>query len=133
MAEGLLRARAGDRYEVFSAGLDPTSVHPLAIQVMNEMNIDISHHRSKSAKEFLSKIPFSAVIFVCQQAEDHCPRFYPPLIPLCWPVEDPAACQGSAEERLKKFREVRDLIDSRIRDWLAERTQSLSMASIDHT
>lgn len=120
MAEGLLRNRSEGQYEALSAGLEPTSVHPLAVRVMGEIGIDISNQRSKSVKEYLGKVPLAAVVFVCQQAEDRCPRLYPPLVPLCWPVEDPAAFQGSEQERLDKFRDVRDQLDKKIRNWLAQ-------------
>ncbi len=120
MAEALLRKHGGDGYEARSAGLEPTTVHPLAIRVMNEIGIDISGQRSKSVKEYLSRIPVGHVIFVCQRAEKNCPYLYPPQVPESWPFEDPAAAEGSEEERLQKFREARDQIDQRIRSWLAE-------------
>jgi len=119
MAEGLLRKYAGDRYEALSAGLEPTTVHPLAIRAMSEAGIDISSQRSKSVKEYLGKKPLGHLIFVCARAEKNCPYLYPPLAPESWPFEDPAAWQGSEEERLDKFRQVRDQIESRIKAWLA--------------
>jgi arsenate reductase len=119
MAEALLRKHAGDRYEALSAGMEPTTVHPLAVRAMNEVGIDISGQRSKSVKEYLGKIPFGHVIFVCARAEKNCPYLYPPLVPKSWPFEDPAACQGTEEECLEKFRLVRDEIAIRIEAWLA--------------
>ncbi len=121
MAEGLLRKHAGDRYEALSAGLEPTTVHPLAIRAMNEVGIDISGQRSKSVKEYLGKIALGHVIFVCARAEKNCPYLYPPLVPESWPFEDPAACQGTEEERLERFRQVRDQIEARIKAWLVAR------------
>jgi len=119
MAEALLRKHAGDRYEALSAGMEPTTVHPLAVRAMNEVGIDISGQRSKSVKEYLGKIPFGHVIFVCARAEKNCPYLYPPLVPKSWPFEDPAACQGTEEECLEKFRQVRDEIAAHIEAWLA--------------
>jgi len=119
MAEALLRKHAGDGYEAFSAGMEPTAVHPLAVRAMNEVGIDISGQRSKNVKEYLGKIRFSHVVFVCARAEKDCPYLYPPLVPKSWPFEDPAACQGTEEECLEKFREVRDQIEARIEAWLA--------------
>lgn len=121
MAEGLLRKHAGDRYEALSAGLEPTTVHPLAIRAMNEVGINISGQRSKSVKEYLGKIALGHVIFVCARAEKNCPYLYPPLVPESWPFEDPAACQGTEEERLERFRQVRDQIEARIKAWLVAR------------
>ena len=119
MAEALLRKHAGDRFEALSAGMEPTTVHPLAIRAMNEVGIDISGQRSKSVKEYLGKIPVGQVIFVCARAEKNCPFLYPPQVPESWPFEDPAACQGTEEECLEKFRHVRDQIEARIKAWLA--------------
>lgn len=119
MAEGLLRKHAGDRFEALSAGMEATTVNPLAIRVMNEIGIDISGQRSKSVKEYLGKVPLGHVIFVCARAEQNCPYLYPPLVPESWPFEDPAAATGTEEERLVKFREVRDQIETRIKAWLA--------------
>jgi arsenate reductase len=119
MAEALLRKHAGDRYEALSAGLEPTQVQPLAIRVMNEIGIDISGQRSKSVKEYLSRVAVGKVIFVCAKAEKNCPYLYPSLTPESWPFEDPAACQGTEEECLAKFRDVRDQIEERIKAWLA--------------
>ncbi len=121
MAEGLLRKHAGDRYEPLSAGMEPTTVHPLAIRAMNEIGIDISGQRSKSVKEYLGRIALGHVIFVCAKAETNCPYLYPPLVPKSWPFDDPAACQGTEEECLAIFREVREQIEARIKAWLATR------------
>ena len=119
MAEALLRKHADDRFEVLSAGIESTSVNPLAIKAMMELGIDISEQRSKSVKEFLGKRGFQHVIFVCDKAEQQCPRMWPGTAKIqSWPFEDPAAVHGSEEERLAKFREVRDLIEAKILTWL---------------
>lgn len=120
MAEAFLRKHAGDRFEVHSAGLDPVGIHPLTIQVMAEVGINMEGHRSKSVGEYLGKIAAHFVIFVCQQAEKSCPRIWPfALQSICWPFDDPAAYEGDEETRLQKFRDVRDQIEHQIKDWLA--------------
>jgi arsenate reductase len=119
MAEGLFRHEAGDRYEVFSAGTKPSTVRPEAIAVMNEIGIDISGHRSKSVDEFARR-QLDYVITVCDNAKESCPAFPGKTQRFHWPLEDPAALQGSEEERKAAFRKVRDQIRGRIRVFLGE-------------
>lgn len=119
MAEGLLRHLAGERMDVFSAGSKPSTVNPLAIQVMAERGIDISHQRSKHLNEFLQQ-PFDEVITVCDQAAEVCPIFPGKAHRIHWSFPDPAAMTGSEAERLQAFRQVRDSIEERLRAWLAE-------------
>ncbi len=119
MAEGLLRDIAGDRFEVFSAGIEPTRVHPLAIKAMAERGIDISKQTSKSASDLLSE-HFSYIITVCDDAKEKCPTFPGVAVRLHWPFEDPAKATGSEEEQLEVFRKVRDQIKDRIENWLKE-------------
>ncbi len=127
MAEGFLRKYAGDRYEVFSAGLEPRAVHPLAVQVMDEIGIDISGQQSKGVEAVLGKQSFKHAIFVCQDTEENCPSIYPfALEKITWPFDDPAAVQGNDEEVLKRFRAVRDEIGAKIRSWLAAVTDKAS-------
>ena len=119
MAEGLLRKYAGDRFDVFSAGLEPRPVHPLAIQVMNEIGVDISNQQSKSIDTVLGKQSFKHAIFVCERAEENCPSTYPfALEKLSWPFEDPAGFEGNEAEAVNRFRQVRDQIDRKIQAWL---------------
>ena len=119
MAEAFLRRDAGDRYEAFSAGLAPRPVNPLTVAAMNEIGIDIRGQRSKSVREFMGKEAVHTAIFVCALAEESCPRIYPfALTALSWPFEDPAVATGTEEEKLRKFREVRDQIENKIREWL---------------
>jgi arsenate reductase len=121
MAEALLRKHAGDRFEALSAGLDPVGINPLTIQVMNEIGIDVSGQRSKGVSEYLGKVAVHATIFVCDRAEASCPTIWPgALLRMSWPFEDPAACAGSEQERLDKFRQVRDQIETRVVSWLQE-------------
>jgi arsenate reductase len=107
MAEGLLRHDAGDRFDVASAGTRPSSVRPEAIAAMREVGIDISGHRSKSAEEFAGQ-SFDAVITVCDSARESCPVFFGSAKRLHQSFEDPAALDGSEDERLAAFRRVRD-------------------------
>ena len=114
MAEGLLRADAGDRFEVASAGVNPSQVRPEAIEAMREIGIDISGHRSKSVDEFASQ-QFDYVITVCDNASEQCPIFPGKTERIHWSFEDPAAVQGDAEARLAVFRKVRDDIRARLK------------------
>jgi arsenate reductase len=105
MAEGLLRHDSGGRFEVFSAGTHPTRVRQEAIAVMREVGIDISSQRSKNVDEFAGQ-RFDYVLTVCGSARENCPFF--PGRTIHHGFDDPAAVQGSEEERLAAFRRVRD-------------------------
>jgi arsenate reductase (thioredoxin) len=120
MAEALLRYYAPDQFEAHSAGLDPRGINPYTIRVMQEIGLDVSVERSKDVMEFLGKLHMSYVITVCSNAEERCPIFPFSTQRLYWPFEDPAAFQGTDAEQAAKFREVRDLIDQRLRAWLRE-------------
>ncbi|MGA2621005.1 MAG: arsenate reductase ArsC [Thermoguttaceae bacterium] len=121
MAEALLRKLAGDRFNVYSAGLDPSPIHPMVEPVMREIGLDVSAQRSKSVKEYLGKLTAHYLIVVCQNAERLCPRIYPGAGQrLFWPFPDPAAVEGTEEEQLAGFRRVRDEIAARLREWLSE-------------
>jgi len=110
LAEGVLRAAAGDVLNVQSAGSQPAGyVHPLAVQVMREIGIDVSGHRSKSLQEFLTQ-PIETVITVCGNADQACPVFPGLVNRHHWGFDDPAHARGSDEERLTVFRRVRDEI-----------------------
>ena len=107
LAEGLLRAAAGDLFEITSAGSKPAGyVHPLAIEVMKEIGIDISGHRSKHMSEFLNR-DVETVITVCGNADQACPIFPGQVNRHHWPFEDPAHATGTDEEKLAMFRRVR--------------------------
>jgi arsenate reductase len=107
---------AGDRFEVFSAGVKPTQVNPLAIKVMAEAGVDISKHRSKSAMEFIGQ-QFDYIITVCDNAKQTCPVFPGKHEKIHWDLEDPAEAQGSEEERIVVFRKIRDEIRKKIEEW----------------
>jgi arsenate reductase len=114
MAEGLLRNDAGDRFEVASAGVDPTRVRSEAIEVMREIGIDISHHRSKSVDEFIDQ-EFDYVVTVCDNANERCPIFPGRTKRIHWSIDDPASVRGDDETRLAAFREAREELRQRLR------------------
>jgi arsenate reductase (thioredoxin) len=116
MAEGLLRHDAGERFEVESTGTKPSFVRPEAIAAMDELGIDISGHRSKSVKEFDGQ-KFDYVITVCDSARESCPVFFGGAERLHRSFEDPAALDGSEEERLNLFRRVRDELRSYLHEF----------------
>jgi len=118
MAEGLLRARGGSRYEAFSAGTHPRSVHPLAVRAMAELGMDISGQRAKGLDAFAGQ-PLDLVVTVCDDAAEECPFFPGALRQEHWSFPDPSAATGSEEERLIVFRRVRDAIAARIAQFLA--------------
>lgn len=110
MAEGILRAAAGDLIEVHSAGSKPAGyVHPKAIQVLSELGIDISGHTSKHMNEFLSR-NITTVITVCGNADQACPMYPGQVNRHHWGFEDPAHATGTEEQILGEFRRVRDEI-----------------------
>jgi arsenate reductase len=120
MAEG---AHGGDRYAVFSAGTHPRSVHPLAIQVMREIGIDISEaagYRAKSLDEFKGQPPMDLVVTVCDDAAEECPYFPGARRQEHWGFPDPSAVTGGEEERLAAFRSARDAIAARIQVFVTQ-------------
>ncbi|HKZ82543.1 MAG TPA: arsenate reductase ArsC [Anaerolineae bacterium] len=120
MAEAFLRKHAGDRFEAHSAGLEPKGINPYTIRVMDEIGIDIRGQSSKDVMTYLGRVRFGVVITVCDNAEKNCPIFPFATTRLHWPFEDPARFEGPDEAKLAKFRNARDLIDARIKTWLAE-------------
>ena len=121
MCEAYLRHYAGDRFEAHSAGLEPKGINPHTRRVMDEAGISLDGQRSTSAMEYLGRVNFGYLITVCGHAEENCPRaFLGVSHRLHWDLEDPAAFVGSESDTIEKFREVRDEIDQRIQDWLAQ-------------
>jgi arsenate reductase len=119
MAEAFLRAYAGDRYQAYSAGLEPKGIHPMTKKVMAEVGIDISRQRPKALQDYMGRVHFGYLITVCAQAEQKCPSTFPGMGQrLHWDIEDPAQLIGSDEEKLNKFREIRDIVQKRVRDWV---------------
>jgi arsenate reductase (thioredoxin) len=119
MAEGLLRHEAGPGCEVFSAGTKPTKVRPEAIAVMREAGIDISRQHSKSVDRFVGQ-NFDYIITVCDNARETCPVFPAGTRRIHWSIEDPAANDGSEEERLEAFRHARDELRKRLQTFVRE-------------
>jgi len=113
MAEGFLRHLAGDKFEVYSAGVNPTLVNPLAIKVMDEAGIDILAQKSKSVMEFIGQ-KFDYVITVCDNARKTCPVFPGRYQKIHWDLEDPAQASGTEEEKLIIFRKIRNQIKENI-------------------
>jgi arsenate reductase len=120
MAEGLLRARGGSAFEVFSAGTEPRSVHPLAIKVMRELGIDIGTHTAKGIEAFATAPPMDLVITVCFEAQEACPFFPNARSQVHWGFPDPSLATGSEEERFATFQHIRDLIAVKINQFLGQ-------------
>ncbi len=121
MAEAFLKEFAGDRFEVFSAGTEPREIDPYVQKVMAEVGLDLGKQRSKSVAEFLGRMTVGYLIIVCEKVEENCPITFPGFMyRLYWPFEDPVAFVGSDDEKLAKFREVRDQIAARLKLWLRE-------------
>ena len=123
MAEAFVRKYADDRFEAHSAGLEPKGLNPLTVKVMDEIGIDISGQTSKGVETYLGKMLFQYLVTVCDDADQNCPTAWPGInTRMHWSFQDPAAVEGSEEEKLEKFREVRDLIEVKIKNWLAEQS-----------
>jgi arsenate reductase len=120
MAEALLRKHGSDRFEAHSAGLEPKGINPYTRRALAEIGIDMAGHSSKDLNVYLGKLHFGYLITVCSNAEERCPIFPGVGVRLHWPFEDPAAFEGSDDEKLAKFRAVRDQIEARILAWLEE-------------
>ena len=120
LAEGILRAAVGEAAEVASAGSDPAGyVHPMAGEVMKEIEIDISAHTSKHLDKFLQR-EVHTVITVCGNADQACPIFPGQAEKHHWPFDDPAKATGSEEEIRAVFRRVRDEIRAKFEAYAAE-------------
>ncbi len=123
MAEAFLRKIGGEYFEPHSAGLEPRGLNPLTIEVMKEVGIDISGQKSKGVDVYLGKMLFQYLITVCDDADKNCPTVWPGVSRrMHWPFEDPARFEGTGEQKLAKFREVRDLIEKKIKEWVAEQS-----------
>ncbi len=122
MAEALFRKYGGDRYAVYSAGVEPKGINPYTVRVMEEVGLSLADHRSKDVREYLGKEHFAHVFTVCHHAEQNCPSVFLTMgTHDHWDLDDPAAQEGTDAEKLVKFRAVRNQIDERVRAWLQER------------
>ncbi len=119
MAEGIMNTLYGDKFIAFSAGTEPKGVNPLAIEVLKEIGIDISYHRSKSINEFKGEV-FDYVVTVCDNAKENCPFLPGGKKYIHRSFLDPTRVEGSYEERLEVFRKVRDEILRWIKDYFIE-------------
>ncbi len=117
MGEGLLRHLAGDRFDVFSAGIKPGMVNPNAIKVMNEIGIDISQQTSDDVNKYIGE-EFDYIITVCDNAKESCPIFPGSGKRIHWSFKDPADAVGSEEEVLNEFRTVRNQIKSTLEQFI---------------
>ena len=122
MAEALLKHIAGDRFETESAGLEPGKLNPLAIEVMQEIEIDISQNKTKSVFDFYKQGKrYDYVITVCDESQaQKCPVFPGTVATkrIHWSFDDPASFQGTWEDRLEQARQVRDKIKQQIEQWI---------------
>jgi len=121
MAEAFLKKHAGEHFEVYSAGFEPQGIDPFTLKVMEELGYDLKDQYSKELKEFLGKVHFGIVITVCEKAEKTCPIIPGVTTKLFWLFEDPVAFEGTEQEKLAKFRQIRDQIHQQIQVWLKER------------
>jgi arsenate reductase len=119
MAEGMLRAWGGDRYEAASAGSVASEVRPLAVRAMAEIGIDIAGQTSKATDAFAGEA-FDYAVTVCDESREACPYFPGATTQLHWSFDDPSAATGTEDERLAVFRRIRDEIGARIRSELLE-------------
>ena len=123
IAEAFLRKYGDERFEAYSAGLEPKGLNPFTVKVMDEVGIDVSSQTSKGVDTYLGKVLFQYLITVCDDADKNCPTVWPGVSHrMHWSFQDPAAVDGSDEEKLAKFREVRDLIEAKIKSWLIEQS-----------
>jgi arsenate reductase (thioredoxin) len=128
MAEAFLRHHAGDRFEAYSAGCNPTDeIHPYAVQAMEEVGIDISNQRPKGLRTYMGKMGFNYSIIVCARAEKDCPKTFPGVgTRLVWIFDDPRGADVTKEDMLYTFREIRDEIEQKILDWLEHPEEELA-------
>jgi arsenate reductase len=118
MAEAFLRLYGGARFEAHSAGLEPRGINPYTRRVLAEVGVDMSDQTSKDLTVYLGRTHFGYLITVCSNAEARCPIFPGVATRLHWPFDDPAAVEGTDEDKLAAFRRVRDAIEARILAWL---------------
>ena len=113
MAEGYLRSVAGERFDVMSAGIEPKGLNPLAVAAMREIGVDISSQSSKDVAGVVGT-PVQYVVTVCSNAREKCPVFPATVKFIHWDLDDPAAVQGTDEEKLAAFRQARNKIAAHI-------------------
>ncbi len=119
MAEAFLRYHGGEKFAAYSAGVEPHGINPLTEKVMNEAGVSMEGQYSKDLTEYMGKEYFGHLITVCSNAEEKCPStFLGAFKRISWNFDDPASLEGSEEEKLAKFREVRDKIEGQVKEWI---------------
>lgn len=121
MGEAFLRSMAGDRFEVASAGIESGSLNPIVVKAMEELGISMEGHFAKKAQDFIDRGEhFDYVITVCDETNaERCPMFPGKHERIHWSFPDPSQLSGSEEDKLKEIRVIRDLIQQKLKDWLA--------------
>jgi len=121
IAEAFLRRHGGDLFEVFSAGIEPKPINPFTYRVMAEKGFDLVGHSTKLLSDLAGKGEYEYLITVCDEADKNCPvGLVKAAHRMHWSFEDPAAFKGTDEERMEKFRKVRDLIEQRVTAWVKQ-------------
>ena len=122
MAEAFLTRYAGEQFDVYSAGYEPQPIHPLAVKVMEEIGYDLSKQKSKELWTLAKNEHFGIIITVCKRSiEKDCPTLPGSSTRLFWDIEDPAAFEGTLDQKTGKFRQVRDQIDGCVKNFLKDR------------
>jgi len=122
MAEAFLRKYAGDKFEAYSAGMEPQEIHPATKQVMEEIGVPLTGQRAKGFREYLGKVHFAYLIILCSEAEDRCPTTFPGMGQrLHWPFPAPATFRGDESQNIAMFRQIRDQIKERITEWIRDK------------
>jgi arsenate reductase len=121
MAEAFLRHYGAERFEAYSAGLEPKEIDPFTFQVMAEKGYSLEGQSAKSVRQYLGNTHFGYIITVCDYAEENCPTSFLGVSKrIHWSLDDPTKFQGSPQEKLDKFRQVRDEVEQRLLTWLNE-------------
>lgn len=128
MAEAFACHYGGTELETYSAGITPQDIHPLTVQVMAEAGYDLSGHVPQGIDAYLDKLLIQTLITLDAPSQENCPAVWPGVTHrLAWSFPNPGAVLGPEEQRLTAFRAVRDLIETRVRAWLAEWTVARSL------
>jgi arsenate reductase len=130
MAEAYARRFGGDRFDVHSAGLKPTDIHPLTRAVLEEDGVDMTGQTAKGVDTYLGKLPVHYLFIVCDRAAESCPSIWPgapKMQRIVRTFADPAAVEGSDEEKRAAFRRVRDEIKQEIKAWMQNHAESESV------
>lgn len=126
MAQAYLSRELAGSIDVYSAGTEPAKeVHPMTLKVLEEAGFDLEDRTPKGFRQFLGHLPVHTLIIVCDGAAKACPAAWPGVMErLFWPFEDPAAAEGSEEEKLQKFREIRDQIEAKVKSYVSQRRKT---------